>query len=46
MPNWIEGTFFILAILNSIFALKTRKLKEEVLELSRELNKEFMKSKL
>lgn len=37
---------FILAILSSIFALKARKLKEEILELSRELNKEFMKSKL
>lgn len=37
---------FIIAIINSILTLKARKLEEEVLELSRELNKEFMKSKL
>lgn len=37
---------FIISIINSILTLKARKLKEEILELSRELNKEFMKSKL
>lgn len=36
----------IISIITSILTLKAKKIKEEVFELSRELNKEFMKSKL